>query len=105
MAGAYSREAIDANEHHRTIPQNAKQAEIAAQVGDSHLENIQYARLMTDYLKCTQMFVGSFVYPAVMEQQLQRTDLDTVCAYELYQMKKHFCQGDTLDYKNFLKQD
>ena len=68
MAGAYSREAIDAAEHMKTIPENAEQARIAAEVGQSNLENAQYARLMTDYLKCTQMFIGAFVYPAVMEQ-------------------------------------
>ena len=68
MAGAYSREAIEAGTHHASIPQNAEQARIKTQVGESNLENAKYTRLMTDYLKCTQMFVGSFVYPAVMEQ-------------------------------------
>jgi hypothetical protein len=28
--------------------------------------------------------------PQILEQQLNRRDLDTVCAYELYQMKKEF---------------
>ncbi len=38
-----------------------------------------------------------------MEKQMGRRDLDTVCAYELYQMKKHMLNGDLLDFKNFVK--
>ena len=68
MAGAYSKEAIDANTHHVSKGLNEEHAKIKAQVGETNLDNPVYQRLMTDYLKCTQMFVGSFVYPAVMEQ-------------------------------------
>ena len=40
MAGAYSRESIEAVSTHTTsIPANAEQARIKAQVGESNLEN------------------------------------------------------------------
>ena len=68
------------------------------------LNNKLYQRLLTDYIQCTSKFVGSFHFAPVLEKQLARPDLDTVCAFELYQMKKHFAQGDCLDYNNFMKQ-
>ena len=39
MAGAYSQENIDSNDHMRTKPQNEEQKRIAEQVGQTHLEN------------------------------------------------------------------
>ena len=69
----------------------------------TQLHNKMYQRLLTDYIQCSSKFVGSFHFAPVLEKQLARTDLDTVCAFELYQMKKHFAQGDCLDYNNFMK--
>ena len=73
-----------------------------AEVGKSELHNLPYQRALSDWLKCSQTYVGQFVYPQVLQKQLERSDLDTVCAYELYQMKKLFVNGDTLDYSNFI---
>jgi hypothetical protein len=39
--------------------------------------------------------------PYILEQQLGRTDLDTVCGYELFQMKQLFLETDVLDFKRF----
>ena len=89
MAGAYSRETFDQDKH-RYDTEKAQMAAVNAQIGTTQLENRQYSRVLTDYLRCANTFVGQFVYPVVLEQQLQRSDLDTVCAYELYQMKKQF---------------
>jgi hypothetical protein len=41
--------------------------------------------------------------PQILEQQLNRRDLDTVCAYELYQMKKEFTQTNVLDLSRFVE--
>ena len=66
------------------------------------IENKTYSRLMTDYLRCTTVYLDKLRYPALMNKQLERYDLDTVCAFELYQMKKHMVDGDCLDFKNFI---
>lgn len=39
----------------------------------------------------------------MLEKQLNRLDLDTVCAYELYQMKKEFTTTGVLDLSNFVQ--
>ena len=72
-------------------------------LGETKIENEVYGRVMSDWLRCTQFFITDFEYHPVLAQQLQRSDLDTVCAYELYQMKKHFVQGDALEFHNFMK--
>ena len=73
---------------------------------DSNLgDNKRYSMLVQDYLKCSVFYLGQFPYAPLLEQQLTRNDLDTVCAYELYQMKKGFVNEDVLDYKNFMKKD
>ena len=68
MAGAYSKENWEQLDRFQAQKDKAALEAAKAAAGPTHLENKQYARLMTDYLKCTQMFVNSFVYPAVMEQ-------------------------------------
>ena len=46
--------------------------------------NQMYGMLVQDYIKCTFMYLRDFNYGPVLEKQLERNDLDTVCAYELY---------------------
>ena len=69
----------------------------------SSLNNERYQTLVTDYLKCTSMFLNDLYIPQILEKQLDRRDLDTVCAYELYQMKKEFTQGNVLDLSQFVE--
>ena len=57
-----------------------------------------YTRLVGDWLKCTAMFIDEIKFAPALEQQLGRSDLDTVCAFELYQMKKHLLHGNTLEF-------
>jgi hypothetical protein len=52
---------------------------------------------MMDYLKCSVHYFNDFSIPQILEKQLDRLDLDTICAYELYQMKKGFCNDNVLD--------
>ena len=67
MAGAYARETFEQDQHQ--YGQEKKQmADIKSQIGTTQLENRQYSRVLTDYLRCTNTFVGQFVYPAVLEQ-------------------------------------
>ena len=80
-----------------------RMADAREKIGETHIENETYGRVMSDWLRCTQFFITSFDYAPVLEKQLDRRDLDTVCAYELYQMKKHFVQGDALEFANFVK--
>ena len=71
--------------------------------GPDHLHNRVYQRLITDYLRCSIFYLNQFDQSQVMDQQLKRRDLDTVCAYELFQMKKHLAHGDYLEYNHFIK--
>lgn len=66
------------------------------------LKNERYQLLVTDYMKCVTTFLNDKYFPQMLEKQLNRRDLDTVCAYELYQMKKEFVHGDALDLGNFV---
>ena len=68
----------------------------------NHLANAKYNRLLKDYFACVTKYLNDFYEPSVLEAQLQRRDLDTVCAYELYQMKKHFTTSDVLNMSNFV---
>mmetsp|Transcript_27651 Transcript_27651/g.36918 ORF Transcript_27651/g.36918 Transcript_27651/m.36918 type:complete len:84 (+) Transcript_27651:21-272(+) len=54
----------------------------------AHLGNGAYNRLLKDYFGCVTKYLNDYYEPVLLEQQLNRRDLDTVCAYELYQMKK-----------------
>ena len=55
-----------------------------------------------DWLRCSMLFFSELEGRNYLRQQLTRTDLDTVCAYELYMMKKEFLQNDKLDYGHFI---
>ena len=46
--------------------------------------NKVYSMLVQDYVRCVTFYMGEFPYSPFLEMQLKRTDLDTVCAYELY---------------------
>ena len=39
----------------------------------------------------------------MMRIQAKRRDVDTICAYELYQMKKAFTETDILDLSRFVE--
>ena len=64
--------------------------------------NKMYSMLIQDYVRCVTFYMQDFPYSPLMQKQLERTDLDTVCAFELYQMKKNFVNGKTLDFKHFI---
>ena len=68
----------------------------------AHLANGQYNRLLKDYFACVTKYLNDYYEPVLLEQQLNRRDLDTVCAYELYQMKKEFTTSDVLNVSNFV---
>lgn len=68
----------------------------------NNLKNDRYQQLLGDYFKCTTSYLNDLGIPQILEQQLNRRDLDTVCAYELYQMKKEFTQSNVLDLSQFV---
>ena len=87
----------------RTQQDGATPKQIDAAYPDhSHLSNPNYNRLLKDYFACTTKYLNDFYDPVVLEQQLIRRDLDTVCAYELYQMKKQFTTTNVLNMTNFV---
>ncbi len=65
------------------------------------MDNEKYAFIVNGYLACVSTYLSQITIPQYLEQQLDRRDIDTVCGYELYQMKKHFLESDVLDFKNF----
>ena len=48
------------------------------------MKNPIYSRLVENYCLCVSSYVSQITIPQLMEKQLARTDIDTVCAYELY---------------------
>ena len=77
--------------------------EMAAKYPDhADLGNAKYNRLLKDYLGCVTMYFTDFWGHDQLEQQLNRRDLDTVCAYELYQMKKEFTTTNVLNMSQFV---
>ena len=86
----YHREQQLFNEFKESIPQTV-------------LANNIYTNSVMDYLRCTMLFMSEFEGKAYLRQQLTRTDLDTVCAFELYTMKKELLMKDNLDYGHFIK--
>ena len=68
-------------------------------------DNKMYSILLNDYLKCVNSYIKDFPMAGVLNKQLSRSDLDTVCAYELYEMKRHFVGTDVLNYDKFMKKD
>ena len=69
----------------------------------AHLGNGQYNRLLKDYFACVTKYLNEFYDAQLLEQQLNRRDLDTVCAYELYQMKKEFNNTNVLNMSTFVQ--
>ena len=74
--------------------------EVIAKYG-SGLENDLYGLLANHYVVCVNKYLKQWDIPQVLEKQLGRRDLDTICATELYQMKKHFLETDVLKYESF----
>ncbi len=70
----------------------------------TQMRNDKYANILNGYLMCVSTYLAQISIPQVLEKQLDRRDIDTVCGYELYQMKKHFVEGDVLEFKNFYPQ-
>ena len=69
----------------------------------NNLENQKYSQLLADYFLCSTTYLHEHANRVMLEQQASRRDLDTVCAYELYQLKKHFTGTDILELRNFIK--
>ena len=85
-------------------PQAAKKYPTAKELEEKYgtsMVNEVYGRTMENYMLCVSVYLSQISIPQILEKQLERRDLDTVCGYELYQMKKHFLQTDVLDYKRF----
>lgn len=76
--------------------------EIEAQYG-SKLNNELYSRALDSYLHCVSTYFSKITIPQILEKQLIRHDLDTVCGYELVNMKRLFLETDVLEYKRFLE--
>ena len=51
------------------------------------MHNDKYAFVMNGYLMCVSTYLSQISIPQILEKQLERRDIDTVCGYELYQMK------------------
>ena len=73
------------------------------QHNDQGYVNERYGVLITDFMRCTTQYLNDFPYPQHLEKQLDRLDLDTVCAYEIYQMKKEFTKTNILDLSQFVQ--
>ena len=65
------------------------------------MENEKYSFMLNGYLLCVSTYLSQISIPQILEKQLERRDIDTVCGYELYQMKKYFIETDVLDFKSF----
>ena len=70
----------------------------------TQMKNDVYANIINGYLLCVSTYLSQISIPQILEKQLERRDIDTVCGYELYQMKKHFLESDVLDSKSFFPQ-
>ncbi len=51
------------------------------------MQNDKYAFIMNGYLMCVSTYLSQISIPQILEKQLDRRDIDTVCGYELFQMK------------------
>ena len=70
----------------------------------TQMKNDMYANIMNGYLLCVSTYLSQISVPQILEKQLERRDIDTVCGYELFQMKKHFLETDVLEFKSFYPQ-
>ncbi len=71
----------------------------------SPLENERYSHVLKNYLLCVNMYLKDYTIPQLLEKQLIRSDLDTVCGYELFIFKKDVLENGVLEYKNFVDFD
>eukprot|EP00347_Sterkiella_histriomuscorum_P017733 403348203 len=76
--------------------------EIDAQYKTS-LQNALYSKAIESYLQCTATYLSEITIPQILEKQLDRRDIDTVCGFELVQMKRLFVNTDILEYNRFLE--
>ena len=83
MPSVFEREVFEHNNPNQEVHKRLM-AEYKEKRGDVQIENVQYAKLMQDWLRCSTIFVDDLQFAPVMRQQLERVDLDTVCAFELY---------------------
>ena len=70
----------------------------------TQMRNDMYGNILNGYLLCVSTYLSQISIPQILEKQLERRDIDTVCGYELYQMKKHFIETDVLEMKSFFPQ-
>ena len=64
---AYQRENFELD-NYQYQKDKAEESALKESLGVTQLENTAYARLVTDYIRCSTLYVNSFVYPAVLEQ-------------------------------------
>ena len=69
----------------------------------SNLHNMHYVVAMDNFFLCTNTYFSENYIPAFLDKQLKRPDIETVCGYELMQMKKLFLESDVLEYHRFLE--
>lgn len=81
-------------------PPNMKQLEKELQ---SNLYNMHYVTAMDNHFLCTSTYFSENHIVGFLQKQLMRPDIETVCGYELLQMKKLFLESDVLDYHRFLE--
>ena len=48
------------------------------------MHNDKYAFMVNGYLLCVSTYLSQITVPQILEKQLERRDVDTVCGYELY---------------------
>ena len=51
---------------------------------ETKMQNDKYAFIMNGYLLCVSTYLSQISIPQILEKQLERRDIDTVCGYELY---------------------
>ena len=84
---------------HKTTTYPTKK-EIDAQF-PTEMKNDQYAWILNGYMLCVSDYLSQITIPQILEKQLERSDIDTVCGYELHQMKDHFNNKGLLDFSSF----
>jgi hypothetical protein len=77
-------------------------AELEEKYGKNNLSNDDYALPMHRYMICVSNYLSQIQVPQMLEKQLDRRDLDTVCGIELYQLKSAVLDRNVLDFKNFI---
>ena len=50
----------------------------------TEMKNDLYANLVNGYLLCVSTYLSQISIPQILEKQLERRDVETVCAFELY---------------------